>query len=368
MVVKMGDIKVAVIGAGKWGSNIIRALQANEDCEVKYVVDVSPMARGNVRLRYPGVQCLSSRGLKAVFDDEAVTGVVVATDSPNHYSVAADAIRAGKHVFVEKPLALSASDSEALVDLAAEYKVALTVGHLMLYHPAVATLDALVKKGELGELRYICCQRLNLGIVRTTENAWWSLAPHDISMLVQLFDGLPLSIQCYGERFLDKGGQEDVVFATLIFGSGRIAHIHVSWLDPCKVRKMTVVGSEKMAVFDDQVPVGKGKLRVYEKGDSLVSDGPVREWAVGSNSLPAKLQPLDSEMRCWVSDLSSAKYGSKDSPPKRLCLPSDGQCGYDVVKILETRQQSLEAGGEPHDMVWEDLDVEPVSISSEEDA
>ncbi|HEV3261789.1 MAG TPA: Gfo/Idh/MocA family oxidoreductase, partial [Gemmataceae bacterium] len=255
---------IGMIGAGNWGSNWIRTLATMPDVELRWCCDLNEASLDQVRRQFPHVQ--TTTRADDVLADKAVEGVVIATIAPTHFDVARRAIEAGKHVMVEKPMTLTTADAAALTALARLRGRVLMVGHLLEYHPAVLYIKDMIDSGELGEVYYLYSQRLNLGTVRTDENSWWSLAPHDISVACRLLTGCPLSVQCRGQDVVQPG-IADVVFATLEFPAGRIAHVHVSWLDPHKTRKLTVVGSRKMVVFDDTLPAYK--VTVYDKGFQL---------------------------------------------------------------------------------------------------
>ena len=253
-------VGVAVVGAGNWGKNLVRNFALLDGVKLQYVCDRKAKVRQTMSQLYP--QATVSDTPAAALKDAAVDAVVVAVEAPAHYPLAKAALEAGKHTFVEKPLTLSAAESQELVELAAARGVKLAVGHLLEYHPAVNYMKERIDGGEVGDPLYLYCQRVNLGIVRDTENAWWSLAPHDISVACYLFSAEPVSVSASGQAYLQEG-IEDVVFANLKFANGRMAHIHVSWLDPHKIRKVTLVGSQKMVVFDDMQAAEK--IRVYDK-------------------------------------------------------------------------------------------------------
>jgi predicted dehydrogenase len=336
LVVAMEKIGVAVIGAGGWGRNLVRNFAMASLADLRWVCDLSEGSRQYVTQRHPGVRVTGE--VQDVLSDSSVRGVVVATPAPAHFEVARQVIEAGKDVFVEKPLALSARDAEALCRLGAERDRIVMVGHLLLYHPAVRTLRQLVTEGELGEVLYLYSQRLNLGVVRRDENAWWSLAPHDISVANYLFGAEPIAVTASGGTFLqvDKG-IEDVVFATLYYPEGRIAHLHVSWLDPHKTRRLTVVGSKKMAVFDDTSP--DQKLALYDKGveppSALTYAQGVRV-RTGDIRLPALQmdEPLQRECEAFLHAVQT-----------RQAPVAGANSGLSVVRALEAGTRSLAQQG-----------------------
>jgi len=330
-------IVTAVVGAGGWGRNHVRTLAALGDADLRYVCDRSESALEAVRANYPSVTVCTD--LPKVLADPEVEAVVVATDAPSHFPVARAALEANKHVLVEKPLTLSAEDSEALVKLAADEGRVLMVDHLLLYHAAVRRLKALVDAGELGEVLYVTAHRLNLGVVRRDENAWWSLAPHDISVINYLLDAEPTSISATGGAFLDQeGAVEDVVFASLDYPNGRMAHVHVSWLDPHKTRRMVVVGTKKMAVFDDTSP--DQKLTLYDKGveppPKAVGYADAMRVRKGDIVIPAL--ELREPLRAACQEFIDAVRAGR----KPL---SDGASGALVVRILEAGSASIAQSG-----------------------
>ena len=256
---------IGIIGAGAWGRNHVRTFAGLEQARLVAVSDSREEVRTVLKRGYPGL-ATCARG-EELLQSAEIDAVVIATPSPTHAELACAALRAGKHVFVEKPLALTAGDAERMVQLAASSDRVLMVGHLLLYHSAVLYLRELIDNGELGEPLYLYCERVNLGVIRQRENALWSLAPHDFSVAGFLLGGDPIDVTARGAAYLQPG-IPDVVFANLRYRDGRMANVHVSWLDPHKSRRMVLVGSRKMAVFDDMA--GTEKVRVYDKGATRV--------------------------------------------------------------------------------------------------
>jgi len=253
-----GATRVGVVGLNYWGPNLVRNFDGL--AELAWVCDLDPEHLRPTADRYPHAKATES--FDDVLADDSLDAVVIATPVPTHYALAKQALEAGKHVFVEKPPAMRAAEMDELVELAAERDLVLMPGHLLLYHPAVAKLKELIDSGELGDVLCVYGNRVNLGIVRTNENALWSLGVHDLSVILHLLDEDPELATAQGSASINPG-VEDVVFCFLRFPSGKIAHMHLSWLDPHKMRKMTVVGREKMVVFDDTEP--ERKITVYEK-------------------------------------------------------------------------------------------------------
>ena len=328
---------VAVIGAGNWGKNLVRNFASLADVQLKYICDLDTKVRQQMSALYP--QAEATEDIGRALADEAVDAVVVAVDAPKHYEIAKAALAAGKHIYVEKPLALAAVEAQELVNLAAAKDLKLMVGHLLEYHPAVEYMKDTIANGSVGEPLYLYCQRVNLGIVRKVENAWWSLAPHDISVACYLFDAEPVVVSASGHGYL-QDGVEDVVFANLKFADGRMAHIHVSWLDPHKIRKVTLVGSQKMVVFDDME--ASEKIRVYDKGAQVQKGVSSYVEAItlrtGDIVIPkiASGEPLKTECQHFV-----------DCVVKGTAPRSDGADGLRVVKVLAAGSASLAKGGEP---------------------
>ncbi|NBB96003.1 MAG: Gfo/Idh/MocA family oxidoreductase [Planctomycetes bacterium] len=325
---------IAVTGAGHWGKNLVRNFAAIPSVELKYVCDLNDSIRSTMASLYPDATVTDD--FAAALADESVTAVVVAVDAPLHHKLAKQALEAGKHVYVEKPLTLSSADAKDLVSTAEAKGVKLMVGHLLEYHPAVNYLKDRIGDGTVGDPLYLYFQRVNLGIVREAENAWWSLAPHDISVACYLFDAEPVSVTASGHDYL-RNGVEDVVFATLKFADGKMAHIHVSWLDPHKIRRMTLVGTQKMMVFDDMEAAEK--VRVYDKGAEIKSvDNYVEAVTLrtGDILIPkiAGGEPLRTECEHFIDCIEN------DTTPR-----SDGQDGLRVVKVLEAGGESLRQGG-----------------------
>lgn len=254
-------IVLAQIGCGYWGPNLLRNFSSLPDCWVKYVVEFSPERRTFVEKNFPHTKAVAAPA--TVLSDPEVTAVIIATPAGTHFQLARDALLAGKHVFVEKPLATKVAEVDELGRLAAEHKLTLMVGHTFIYNAAVRYVKKLIDAGELGDLRYIYSQRLNLGRIRSDIDALWNFAPHDISIIQYwLGDPEPVSASRHGMDYM-QDNVDDVVFLNVVYPKKIMANIHVSWLDPQKVRKMIVVGSRKMVVYDDMVD---DKITIYDKG------------------------------------------------------------------------------------------------------
>jgi predicted dehydrogenase len=250
--------RIGVVGLNYWGPNLVRNF--NDLAELTWLCDLDEQHLNSLAARYPDARATTS--FDDLLADDELDAVVIATPVPTHYALAKQALEAGKHVFVEKPPAMRAAEMDELVTLAADKDLVLMPGHLLLYHPGVLKLKELIAAGELGDVLCVYGNRVNLGIVRSNENALWSLGVHDLSVILYLLDEDPDFVTAQGSASIHPG-VEDVVFCFLRFPSGKIAHMHLSWLDPHKMRKMTVVGREKMVVFDDMEP--ERKVTVYEK-------------------------------------------------------------------------------------------------------
>jgi predicted dehydrogenase len=257
----MNSLTLAQFGCGYWGPNLLRNFSALRDCRVRYVVDPSAERRDFVQRNFPATKALDS--VERVLADSDVTAIVIATPAETHFQAAKQALAAGKHVFVEKPLATKTAEVDELGDYAKAHGLIVMAGHTFIYNPAVRYVKGLIDNGDLGEIRYIYSQRLNLGRIRSDIDALWNFGPHDISIIQYwLGNPEPLSVSRQGMAFM-QDGIDDVVFLNLEYPSKVIANVHVSWLDPQKVRKMIVVGSRKMVVYDD---IAESKIAIYDKG------------------------------------------------------------------------------------------------------
>jgi len=332
------SLSVAVIGAGYWGKNLVRNFATARRCVLRSLCDINEELLKAHKRNYPSV--MTTTDPAAILDDRGVRAVVIATPVPTHYALAKAALEAGKHVYVEKPLTLKTSEARALIDLAARTGLQLMVGHLLLYHPAVHYLKEMLDAGRLGRPYYMYTQRVNLGIVRQNENAWWSLAPHDISVICHLLGSEPVSVAAGGQCYLQRD-IEDVVFATIKFADGKMASLHCSWLDPHKIRKMTLVGADKMVTFDDMEATEK--IRIYDKGAAIRQDvatsyAEIVALRFGDIVIP-KIpggEPLALECQHFI-----------DSVLEGRPVFSDGANGLRVVQVLEAGQKSLLHNSQP---------------------
>jgi predicted dehydrogenase len=324
----LGRVRIGQVGLGYWGTNLVRNF--DELADLRWLCDTSPDRRTEFSGRYPKARVTGD--FDELLADESLTAVVVATPVPTHYELARRALDAGKHVFVEKPPAMRGAEMEELCDLAEERGRVLMPGHLLLYHPGVRKLKELVDAGELGDVLCIYGNRQNLGTIRTNENALWSLGVHDLSVLLYLVDEEPSELWAHGNAFLNPG-VEDVVFCYLRFPSGKIAHMHLSWLDPHKIRRITVVGRDKMAVFDDMEL--ERKVTIYDKAP----EQPTRthgEWQTRTGDIYSPKIPNTEPLRVECEHFLRLVAGEGDP----LQAARDGVV---VVRALEQLQASLEA-------------------------
>jgi predicted dehydrogenase len=322
-------VRVGVVGLGYWGPNLARNLAAIPGCQVAWLCDADAHARAKLEPSFPAAR--STGELADLLDDDTLDAVVLATPVPTHAELAIAVARARKHCFVEKPLATNAADAERAVAAADSAGKILMVGQLLEYHPAVTRLKELVDSNQLGRLLYIYGNRLNLGKLRADENALWSLGAHDVSVALHLIGEEPSECVAQGASYVREGVQ-DVVFCYLRFPSGTLAHLHLSWLDPHKERRITVVGSDRMATFDDMLI--EGKLTIYDKG----FDEDTRSWGeyitrsgdTFSPQIP-NVEPLRVECEHFVHCVRTG------ATPR-----SDGRSGLRVVRVLEALQHSLD--------------------------
>lgn len=258
---KSRSLKVAQIGVGYWGPNLLRNLIANKDSIVSKVVDISSQRRKFVQQLFPAV--LVSGDIDSIINDKEIDAVIIATPVATHYDLAMKCLNSGKHILVEKPMATKVDEIKKIGIVANEKKLVAMVGHTFLFNSAVRYVKSLIDSGELGDIRYIYSQRINLGRIRDDVDAMWNLAPHDISIIQYWLNELdPISIEKSGQSYI-QDGINDVAFLNISYPNKIMAHVHVSWLDPHKVRKMTIVGSKKMVVYDD---IAENKIAIYNKG------------------------------------------------------------------------------------------------------
>jgi predicted dehydrogenase len=321
--------RVGVAGLGYWGPNLARNFDLLAD--LCWLCDASPELLERQAKRYPRAR--TTTDFAEMVADPELDAVVIATSVPTHAPLAKQALEAGKHVFVEKPMAMNAAGAEEIAGLAAEKGLVLMPGHLLLYHPGVLMLKKIVDSGELGEVLYLYGNRQNLGKIRRDENALWSLGVHDLSVILYLIGEEPSEAWAHGQSFLTEGVQ-DVVFCYLRFPSGKVAHMHLSWLDPQKMRKMTVVGREKMVVFDDMEL--DHKITIYDKAPEQPTDS-YGEWRTRTGDKYSPKVPNDEPLRLECRAFLDLLEGKGD--PAAIA-----RNGLIVSRTLDQLQQSLGSG------------------------
>jgi len=326
---KGGRVGVALVGCGYWGRNVARNLH-QMGC-LDWIVDESPKVLEGAQASYRGVR--TTRDFKRALRDAKLKAVALASPAALHYEMAKAALQAGKDVFVEKPLALRVPEAEELIGLARRRKRVLMVGHILEYHPAILKLKQLVEDGELGEIHYVYSNRANLGKVRQEENILWSFAPHDIDVILLLMNAMPEWATTSGESYLQHE-IADVTMTCLGFPGKARAHIFVSWLHPLKEQKLVVIGSRKMAIFDDVVK--DGKLRLFDKGIDMKDGRPVVRQTSESTLFFPESEPLREELLHFVDCIRT-----------RRTPRTDGANGLRVLRVLDACQRSLENGGQP---------------------
>jgi predicted dehydrogenase len=329
-------VNVGVVGCGYWGPNLVRNLRQAADCSLKLLCDVSEQRLRHMQRLYPDL--LTTTEFDHILNDSEIEAVVIATPVRFHYEMAKAALLAGKHVFVEKPIARTAAESEELVGLAEKLGLVLMVGHTFLFSPAVKRMKEIIAAGDIGQVQYISARRLNLGLFQKDINVAWDLAPHDISIILHLLEERPYSVSCQGNSHVTRG-IEDVTMMYLNFAGNRCAFIQNSWLDPKKVRQMTVVGSRRMIVYDDTEPLEK--IKIY---DARVETPPhydtfaefTYSYHYGDAYVPYIKQdePLKLECQHFVDCVRSGATPI-----------TDGYLGLEVVRILEAAGLSLKSHG-----------------------
>jgi predicted dehydrogenase len=330
-------IRIGQIGIGAWGKNLLRTFSSLPGVTVPLACDTDAKQLSKLASSFQGTEFTADP--TKILTDGSIDAVVIATPPAGHFELASKALEMGKDVFVEKPLVLNIDHGRKLVEMAEDAKKILMVGHIMEYHPASLKLKEYIDSGKLGKIHYLYSTRVNLGKVRDIENSLWSFAPHDISLIVFLLGQMPIRVTATGAAYLQKQ-IEDVTFLTMHFADKTMAHIHVSWLDPHKERKLTVVGSKMMAVFDDTG--SSEKIWLYDKGVETKLDyntyGEYLSLRAGDITIPQidSAEPLKLECLHFI-----------DSIKNRTQPRSDGRDGLKVLTILSAAQNSMEQGGAP---------------------
>lgn len=329
-------LKIGVIGCGYWGPNLIRNFTQIKDSEVRICADLNENRLGHMKSLYPHLEV--TQDYSALLKRDDLNAIVVATPPDTHHKFAMEALAAGKHVFVEKPLAVTGTECSEMVALAEEKGLVLLTGHTFVYTAAVNKVKEVIESGELGDVLYISTTRVNLGLFQENINVIWDLAPHDVSILNYILDSMPEQVSAVGHSYIQRN-VEDVAFLTFRYPQSVMAHIHVSWLNPNKIRKTTVVGSKKMLVYDDISPLEK--IRIYDKGVNIQPHydtfGEFQlAYRFGDIFIP-KLddsEPLKVECQHFI-----------DCVEKKVTPRSSGVHGYEVVKVLETAMESIRQDG-----------------------
>lgn len=333
----MAKIVVGLIGYGYWGPNIARVINGSRNIELKYCVDLSDKSLRSVKGTYPNV--ITSKDYKEILKDKDVRAVFIVTPAVTHFKIARDVIKSGKHVFIEKPITTNSSDAQKLIDLAEKNKVKLAVGHIFLFNPAVKAIKDYLDKDKIGDLKHLHFQRRNFGpAIRGDVNVVWDLAPHDISMLLYFVGDKIDSVLATGQSFFNNG-LEDVVSASIKFKSGIIANTIYSWIDPVKIRDITIVGDKKMLLFDD---IAKDKIKIFDRNTKLIEDTvgvSFSQYRVALHSGKVSVpkikysEPLKEE----ISDFINAIRYNRE-------IVNDGKNGKAVVGVIEAIQKSLALG------------------------
>jgi predicted dehydrogenase len=333
-------VRVAVVGLGYWGPNIVRNFYELDEAELVFVVDRDAHARERVARRFPSVR--GAESLETVLEDETVDAVAIATPVSTHFELASAALQAGKHVFVEKPLAASSSEAEALAAMAAERGVVLMPGHTFLYSPPVIKIKELIDDGEIGDILFVTSSRVNLGLHQSDVSVVWDLGPHDFSILRYLLGELPATVSAMS-RSCVLPDIPDVAFINMTFPSDTIAQVQLSWLAPSKLRRTAIVGTRKMIVYDD---TATEPIRVFDSGADLPDPESFGEFRLtyrtGDIVSPRieATEPLSLELAEFCSAIA-------DGTPLRSSL----DVGLDVVRTIEAVEESLRANGEPTRLV-----------------
>jgi predicted dehydrogenase len=332
------QIKVGVVGCGYWGPNLIRNFRFLSDCNLRMICDLSEERLSHLKALYPEVQ--GTTDYRHLLNGAGLDAVVIATAVNTHYPMARASLLAGKHTFIEKPMASSSAECQELIAIAQRKGVVLMTGHTFLYSPAVRKIKEIVDQGDIGEIRYICARRLNLGLFQKDINVAWDLAPHDISIVLNIMGEQPLTVNCRGSAHITPG-VEDVTTMCLSFPNQKSAIIQSSWLDPRKVREMTIVGSKRMIVYDDVAPLEK--IRIF---DARVERPPHYDtfaefhyaYHYGDVYAPYVKQeePLKTECQHFLDCIRSG------ATPL-----TSGQQGLELVRILEASSESMRLGGSP---------------------
>lgn len=327
-------IKIGIVGCGYWGPNLIRNFHEIDSCEVKYICDTRPEKLKGICKKYPSIKGITD--YRDMLKDKEVNAIVLATPVSTHYQLAKKALLNDKHVLIEKPLATNIQEAKELIALAKKKKKILMVGHTFLYTPAVLKVKELIINKTVGDIYYIDSSRVNLGLFQPDVSVVWDLGPHDISIILYWLDEEPIEVHATGSSFIQKNINE-VAFITLKFKSGVTAHIHISWLAPCKLRRTTVVGAKSMVVYDDTESVEK--VKIYDQGviKNPENYGEFQLTYRAGDVVSPRLDTIEPLQRECLDFISSIQTGKE---PK-----SNSQFGLKVVKVLEYAERSIKNNG-----------------------
>ncbi len=340
-------INVSVIGCGYWGPNLVRNFYENSSCTLKHCCDLDSSKTGKILKKYPSIEGVAD--CDEVISSPETDAVAIATPANTHFELAKKALEAGKHVLVEKPLSLSSREAEDIINISTKKNLVLMVGHTFEYNPAVRKLKEIINSGDVGNPMYLYAARLNLGVLRKDVNSMWNLAPHDISIFLYLLDEFPVSVSAIGKSFI-REDLEDVVFLYLEFKSGIVAHLHISCLDPSKVRKTTIVCEKKMIIYDDMD--NDGRVKIYDKGfeTTLATDGGIQDYIIRPRAGDILIPKIDNTEPLHLETSHFLQCIEKGEKPL-----TDGLNGLRVVNVLETAQKSLRQEGAMKKTNWEKL-------------
>jgi predicted dehydrogenase len=328
-------VRIGVVGMSYWGPNLARNFDRLPGCRLTWVCDLDEALLDRHRDAYP--QARFTTRLADLLEDPDLDAVAIATPVPTHAALGLQVLEAGKHAFIEKPIALTAEDARRVADLAEQRGLVCMVDHLLVLHPGVQRVKALIDDGSLGQVYYLYGNRQNLGIVRPDENALWSLGPHDLSVMLHLVGEPAVEVSATGASYLQPG-VEDVVFGRVTFRSGVIGHLHLSWLDPHKMRRMTVIGAEKMVVFDDMET--ERKVTVYDKGPIPRTETYGEYIQVRSGDIWIPKIPAAEPLRLVCEHFTGCVAEGRTPV-------ADARAGVAVVEVLEAMSESLAAQGRP---------------------
>ena len=326
-------LRIGLIGCGYWGKNYLRIVNESPECIMKYCCDLNSETLSKYSIKNTEIK--KTVDYYDLLNDDSLDAIIISTPTKTHYQLAKEALKAGKHVLVEKPLTKNSFEAQALVDLAKDKNKILMVGHIFEFNPAVNKIKEYLENHEFGEIYYFYFNRTGLGPIREDVSALWDLVPHDVSILLYLLEKKPESVIASGSAYL-QNGIEDVVFLTLKFKGNLIANIHASWLDPYKIRKMTMVGEKKMLVFDD---TSNETLKIFDRGAGPVESESFASFKTqiwdGDILIPKIkfVEPLKAEFSYFINCIKTGKI-QKSSP----------EDGYNVVNIIESAQKSIEIG------------------------